>query len=95
MKRKSKRKTTSLGYIGARLSFAIMFDGETYATEMFYGGGTRKKINNELYVSDDEARTVLSDEVEWRTLNVQDRFIRNARSESIPTQLCLFSEVIA
>jgi hypothetical protein len=93
MKRKCKRKTTSLGYVRTCLSFAIMFDGEKYTAEMFYGGGTRKKINDERYDSDEEARALLSDDVEWRTLNVQDRFIRNARSESIPAQLWLFSEI--
>jgi hypothetical protein len=88
-----KRKTTSLGYIGTCPSFAVMYDGQKYTIERLYGGSIRKKINGNCYRSDEEARAVLSDDVEWRTLNVRDRFIRSARNEFGPDQLYLCLEV--
>ncbi len=87
-----KRKTISLGYVRTRLSFAVMYDGMGYTIEKFYGGSTRKKLNDESYDSDEKARAALGEDIEWRTLNVQDQFIRNARVEIASVQLCLFAE---
>jgi hypothetical protein len=67
---RTRRKTTSYGYVNHIPRYAVMFTGTGYTLNRVVGGTLSQLIGSTEFPTDDAARAALGETIEWRRLNV-------------------------